>query len=249
MYYYVHMRNTTRELIRKVSAGIAITSGVLTIKDHFQKESLNKLLEQKNELERKSLDLQNRCKDLEADNQRLQAIDSQRQSELANVSKELDSSTQDFVNNKNILDNILPNGNAEEIKTSLDNLQKAMETHSSILDKINSIFSPLLNNCCLHDCGNNCWHKPQATIVEWSGLWKNWNSNYVGEDIINIISTSIAEYKKFLSYLSPEQVGALAHILLTIGMLLCLYPVVAILFGDYILSLFKIEERYPRLWK
>jgi hypothetical protein len=55
------------------------------------------------------------------------------------------------------------------------------------------------------------------------------------------------QFKEFLSTLTLEQLGALSHILLCIAMLFSVSTIVFVIFGDFLIIKFKLEEKYPKL--
>jgi len=65
----------------------------------------------------------------------------------------------------------------------------------------------------------------------------------------NLISQVFSEYQAYLNSLSPEQMIALGHVLLCIGILSCLISMIFVFSGDKLIIHFKLEERYPRLAK
>jgi len=50
-----------------------------------------------------------------------------------------------------------------------------------------------------------------------------------------------------LSYLNQVQLNALAHLLAGIFILYNLFNIIFILFGEYLINYFKLEERFPKL--
>jgi len=63
----------------------------------------------------------------------------------------------------------------------------------------------------------------------------------------NYISDSINEFYEFMSTLSTEQLGALAHILAGIFILFCIFSIVSVFYGDKLIVYFNIEKRLPSL--
>ena len=50
-----------------------------------------------------------------------------------------------------------------------------------------------------------------------------------------------------ISQLDFQHLWALCHVLSSIFIFLCLLSVISVLFGDYLLKYFNIENKYPRL--
>ena len=69
------------------------------------------------------------------------------------------------------------------------------------------------------------------------------NTNAYIEKINDIINA----YREFLTTLTTAEVGALAHILICIVILLSLFSIISIFIGDSITRYFKLEEKFPRL--
>lgn len=58
---------------------------------------------------------------------------------------------------------------------------------------------------------------------------------------------SLQAYYDFLDTLSLLEESALLHILIFIFLLLCLFSIFSVFFGNEIIKYFKLEERYPKL--
>lgn len=50
-----------------------------------------------------------------------------------------------------------------------------------------------------------------------------------------------------LSNLSTEQLGALSHLLAAIFILFCVFSIIIVIYGEFLLNYFKLEEKYPKL--
>lgn len=74
------------------------------------------------------------------------------------------------------------------------------------------------------------------------------NSKFVNNNnIIDFFTDYVNNFNKFLSTLSFEQYGAVAHLSSAICMLVFLISIISILFGDQFINYFKLEERFPKL--
>jgi hypothetical protein len=54
---------------------------------------------------------------------------------------------------------------------------------------------------------------------------------------------------KYISQLNFQQLGAFVHLSTSIFMLLCLLSIITIIYSDFLINYFKIEEKYPKLSK
>jgi hypothetical protein len=66
-------------------------------------------------------------------------------------------------------------------------------------------------------------------------------NNYIGSyfDFLN----------NFLSNLTLLQKGAVAHIIASIFIIFCLFSILSAVFGDFLITYFKLEEKWPKLAK
>lgn len=63
------------------------------------------------------------------------------------------------------------------------------------------------------------------------------------------ISDIISNYNEILSTLTVTELGALGHLLAAIFILLCLSSIIAIIYGDFLINYFKMEDKFPKLAK
>jgi hypothetical protein len=75
-----------------------------------------------------------------------------------------------------------------------------------------------------------------------SGSGSNSDLNFIDN-----INNFWINYNNFLITLSTQQKGALAHLLVSIFILWCLISIIIIIYGDYLIKYFKLEEKYTRL--
>ncbi len=75
----------------------------------------------------------------------------------------------------------------------------------------------------------------------------NDNNKFMGENIFELLTNYINNLNKFLSTLTFEQYSAVAHLSSAICMLVFLFSILSILFGDQFINYFKLEERFPKL--
>jgi len=52
---------------------------------------------------------------------------------------------------------------------------------------------------------------------------------------------------KYISQLNFEQLGAFVHLSTSIFMLLCLLSIITIIYSDFLINYFKLEDKYPKL--
>ena len=74
-------------------------------------------------------------------------------------------------------------------------------------------------------------------------------SNIQENNILGPIYDFIEAYHRDMSFMSSEQLGCLANAIGFVAVLLAFTSIVFILFGDYLIRIFKLETRYPRLAK
>ena len=75
--------------------------------------------------------------------------------------------------------------------------------------------------------GNKCSNNPSSWIDSFKEFLNEWNA--------------------FISTLTLEQLGALAHLLSAISIFFCLSSIITIIYSNMLLNYFKIEEKFPRL--
>ena len=68
-------------------------------------------------------------------------------------------------------------------------------------------------------------------------------------DFLDNLLNSFNSFRELLSSLSIEQQGAISHLLLAVFMLLCLFSIISILYGDFLIRKFNLEGKYPKLAK
>ncbi len=76
------------------------------------------------------------------------------------------------------------------------------------------------------------------------------SSNFIPEDsLMNLdwILKSPKDWRDFFNSLSVEEMAAYTHMLIAFTILLCLYSIVSILFGDFLINKFKLEDKHPLL--
>lgn len=83
-------------------------------------------------------------------------------------------------------------------------------------------------------------------IVELISSKKNFISD---KSWIDTIKNFLEEWNKFLFSLSTEQLGAFAHIISALLILWCLFSIFIIVYSDFLIKYFKLEEKYPKLAK
>ena len=66
-------------------------------------------------------------------------------------------------------------------------------------------------------------------------------------DPLGSIIKLINNYTEMISQLNITELGALTHILSSLFILLCLLTIMAIVYSNFLLTYFKIEEKYPKL--
>lgn len=85
----------------------------------------------------------------------------------------------------------------------------------------------------------------QKEIIELASR-KISSSNYTGGDSwINLIKDYFDNLQELFSHLSLEQLAALSHLLTSIFILLCMTTVISIIYGEFLLNYFKLEEKFP----
>nr|YP_010192414.1 hypothetical protein LK379_mgp08 [Amanita sinensis]QZN08151.1 hypothetical protein [Amanita sinensis] len=73
-------------------------------------------------------------------------------------------------------------------------------------------------------------------------------NKFIGDsNLIENVKQSIDNMNKFIAQLNVEQLGAFAHLSSSIFMLLCLFSIITIVYSDFLINSFKLEEKYPKL--
>nr|YP_010192437.1 hypothetical protein LK379_mgp15 [Amanita sinensis]QZN08174.1 hypothetical protein [Amanita sinensis] len=92
-------------------------------------------------------------------------------------------------------------------------------------------------------------NKAQILIEEFL-VGFNDKNNFIGDNnFFENIKIFIEKLNEIIPQLNIEQLGALSHLSASIFMLLCLLSIISIIYSDYLLNYFKIEEKYPKLNK
>src|SRR6266571_1792527 len=73
------------------------------------------------------------------------------------------------------------------------------------------------------------------------------SNKFLGDNIIEFITNFIENWNKMLSTLSFEQLVAVAHLSASLCILINLFNIISVLFGNQLINYFKIEERFPKL--
>nr|YP_009344409.1 hypothetical protein [Pleurotus eryngii]APT42224.1 hypothetical protein [Pleurotus eryngii] len=77
--------------------------------------------------------------------------------------------------------------------------------------------------------------------------------NFICSHTINFTSDgifgSIDAYKEFLSHLSKEQLFSLIHVLFFTALIIAVFNLAAVFYGDSLINLLDIEKRFPSLAK
>ena len=74
------------------------------------------------------------------------------------------------------------------------------------------------------------------------------NRNFLGsEDLLNTIKDFYSNWTEMLSHLSVEQLGAVAHASSALFILICLFNIISIVYGNIFLDTLKLEEKYPKI--
>jgi len=70
-----------------------------------------------------------------------------------------------------------------------------------------------------------------------------------GGSMNNFIGSYFDFLNNFLSNLTLLQKGAVAHIIASIFIIFCLFSILCAVFGDFLITYFKLEEKWPKLAK
>nr|YP_010130265.1 hypothetical protein KQ422_mgp033 [Clavaria fumosa]QPZ51167.1 hypothetical protein [Clavaria fumosa] len=141
----------------------------------------------------------------------------------SDVSSHLDSATHNTRVISELVKNRLndPNLSKEELESVLKLLKDNTDQKIDSLEKANKILQDVID---LASSGNSK---------------KN--------DYINQFNVLIEKYKDFLSTLSVEQIAAIVNILGYIIIISSIISIAAVLYGDFLIRYFKLEERFPKL--
>jgi hypothetical protein len=87
------------------------------------------------------------------------------------------------------------------------------------------------------------------TINEIIDLVSKRNNFISDSSFINTFKKLLEDWNNFISSLSIEQLGALAHFLATFLVLWCVFSIAIIVYSDILIKYFKLEEKYPKIAK
>ena len=74
--------------------------------------------------------------------------------------------------------------------------------------------------------------------------------NFFGEtDWFKVLTDFFKNWSEMLASLNLEQLGALAHLVSAITILLCLFSIIGIVYSEFLFKYLKLEEKYPRIGK
>lgn|ERR1700730_1485198 len=140
----------------------------------------------------------------------------------SDVSSHLDSATHNTRVICELVKNRLndPNLSKEELESVLKLLKDNTDQKIDSLEKANKILQDVID---LASSGNS----------------KN--------DYINQFNVLIEKYKEYLSTLSVEQIAAIVNILGYIIIISSIISIAAVLYGEFLIRYFKLEERFPKL--
>jgi hypothetical protein len=71
----------------------------------------------------------------------------------------------------------------------------------------------------------------------------------VSESVINPINDLIIEYKEFLSTLSLEQIAVICNLFPLFMILVSFFTITTITFNNFLIQYFKLEDKFPRIFK
>jgi DNA repair ATPase RecN len=74
-------------------------------------------------------------------------------------------------------------------------------------------------------------------------------NNKGSNNFTDLFDDIIKNWSDFLKSLTFEQLNALSHILAALLVLLCLIDIILIIYNDFLITFFKLEERFPKLAK
>ena len=73
------------------------------------------------------------------------------------------------------------------------------------------------------------------------------NGNSCSNNFSDLLLGAWHQYQEFLSTLSTEQIGALGHLWIFFFILMCLFSLISVFYGDWLIRYFKLEEKLPKL--
>jgi hypothetical protein len=148
------------------------------------------------------------------------------------------------------LKNELTKTKVEYFRTSLD------DSHSKLIKEVETIKQLEVNNneqkevLKSHIENFNQETDNMHNLISDIIKFFNDNSNkFIGDktNIIEFFSNYIKNWNNLLSSLNFDQLVAIAHITSSICILINIFAIISILFGDKLIIYFKIEERFPKL--
>lgn len=131
-------------------------------------------------------------------------------------------------------------------KETLNKIKESLELNNKLLNNTNSQneIEEIVKNTSERLSESN---KIIESILD--TFSKKSNNFFGSDDILTIINNFYTNWNEFLSKLSLEQLGAVAHASSALFILFCLFNIMSIVYANFLLDKLKIEEKFPRIGK
>jgi hypothetical protein len=143
----------------------------------------------------------------------------------------------------------------EIIKTKVETLRSSLEiSQTNIsnemeqiknLDNFNKeVLQPHLKNI------NNEGENINSTVNEIINIFNDVSNKFISNyNLIDNVKLFYNKWSDFIASLNLEQVGLVTHITTSIFIIVCLFNILSVLFSDFLIKYFELEERFPKLSK
>jgi len=127
----------------------------------------------------------------------------------------------------------------QEISNNLNNTNINDQIRENLTNQLNQQVNKL--NTDINEVNNNL--DKLIEIITKSSSSNNFNES------INDIHNYLNLYKEYLTTLNIDQLYALSHISISIFILFCLWSIISLFYGNYLIKYFNLETKFPKLAK
>jgi len=231
----------------KVTKVASITS-IISVCAYFNDRQTENALKIKWEfIKAKEIELEKKAAEIQNKEQTLTEIESNLSSLLNNAKREINEAVSKIENSWTSI-NKTSKDLVSQSQLNTTTLEKKMELwskgKSDILAEIEKIQAN--KNKCSLKMGDILKALDDAKKAASSGNGNNYiGSNYL-EWIQNYIQGFMDSWNGFVHQLTIEQYVSVVHIITSITLLTCLFNIIIIIYSDFLINYFKIEEKYPK---
>lgn len=166
-----------------------------------------------------------------------------------NLQKEL--STKDSLA-KELLEKSLSKNELLDMDNSINFINKSVKSLNNLSEKLKSVNSNStvenVTNKVIEEI-NNTVSEQVKKIIDGNCVLKNFLDTFINSPSNSETNKFLGnfDFHNFLSGMSTLELGAVVHISASLFILFSLGSIISIIFGDELIKLFKLEEKYPRL--